>query len=223
MKFLKFAVLAIFASLFFNQAFAEEVTDPSNQPKAPFVQITEYQFAKDEFKINPADYPNGIFVLARKKPIWSAGTFYPKVKAMAETILKTKYGVKIAETQDSASAVLVFNNASDFTDFAEIEAGETDSSGRAIDIASNILANVLAGKLTGPTGIATNGVHLRINNKKGQLAMTLYDKEMSGDSAKGSIMWVKVNYDVDNYMTTTSIFAQMIDIWAKDHVVPSSN
>lgn len=218
MKFLKFAVL-VFASLFLlSSAYAEEA-QPAQQPKVPFVQITNYEFARDEFKINTADFPNGIFVLARKKPIWSSGTFYPKVKAMAENILKTKYGIKIAETQESASAVLVFNNASDFTDLAEIEAGGTDSSGRAVDIASNIFANVLAGKLSGPTGIVTNGVNLRVNNKRGQLAMTLYDKEMNSDSSKTTIMWTKINYDEDNYLTTTSIFAQMIDLWAKDHVV----
>ncbi len=213
-----YGILLILASLMVFKAQAEEAVqtvtkNESQSGQTPLiVRVDKPRFSFDDFQIKPDNFPNGIYVMAMKKPLFRDPVYFPKVGSIVTEKLKN-LGFKIASSPETADAVLTFNGSSELK-FEEIEKGETDRVSRGLTIADNLMGAALGGKLMGNTYVLVNGVTLNLDNKN--VAIEIKIKGVKDESLnKHSALTMYAQYNEDTYVTSEKLVGLLVDEWAK--------
>lgn len=179
----------------------------------PVVQVITTKVIGDEYKISPADFPNGVFVIAQIKPLFRDPVRYDKVGALLANKLQS-YGFKIAAKQEDASATLAFGGL----DFAEIEKGETDRLSRALSIADKVGGSLLGFKLNGAQYVMANGISLQLGKKTSSLGVA-FTGPSQGDKAKRVTSTITAGCSEDTYRVSAILLDMNFNEWAKAHIV----
>jgi hypothetical protein len=188
--------------------------NPSEKPVC--VKVGNAKSKPDEYKISPSQFPNGIFVSVIRKPLFKDPIRFQKVEEILARELK-EYGFKMADSRESASAVISFNTNSDL-DLAEIEKGVTDRVSRGLGVLDEVAGVFLRGKLSGAQAVVANGINLNLSNKRTVLVADL-DNKSQDKKVENSVESMDAYYSENNFETSTKLLILALDEWAKTHVV----
>jgi hypothetical protein len=188
--------------------------NPSENPVC--VKVGNAKSKPDEYKISPSQFPNGIFVSVIRKPMFRDPVRFPNVEKILAAELK-EYGFKIADSSESASAVISFNTNLEL-DLTEIEKGETDRVSRGLSVLDNVAGVFLRGKLSGNQAVMANGISLKLSNKRIALTADL-DNRSQDKKLENSLENMDAYYSEDGYETSTKLLILALDEWAKAHIV----
>lgn len=193
---------------------ADQVAKADDAAKtAPVVQVITTKVIGDEYRISPADFPNGVFVIARIKPLFRDPVQYDKIGALLANKLQS-YGFKIAGKQEDASATLAFGGL----DFDEIEKGETDRLSRALSVADKVGGSLLGFKLNGAQYVMANGISVQLGKKTTSLGIS-FTGPSPGDKVKKATASITVGCSEDTYRVSAILLDMNFNEWAKAHVV----
>jgi hypothetical protein len=209
-----FYMLAVVMGLMAFSVQAEEVAKPA-EANAPVVRISVMEYGGSDEKYSPKDFPNGVIVLAGKRPLFSKPVYSELVDQMLEQNLQ-KRGFKIANNQETAD--VAFYVVSTTIDFSEIDKGQNDNLKRGLSIADDIAGIVLGAKLSGNQTVLTNGVNINLHKSKHTLGVVA---ERKGVKDVASRIAIESAVSEDTPKVSEMLVELMFDEWAKVHIVES--
>jgi hypothetical protein len=213
----RFAWVAAVLALWAGQLHAE--TEQSKQTAAATTPAHQFYARvfdpifnpKDDFKIAVKDYPNGVYVIAKRGSLFSKPKRFDKVEAILAERLKQK-GFKIADNPEVADATVT---AFCSIDFEEIQENKNDTLGRGLSIAGDIIGVVGSAKWTGGQSLMVNGINVQLHKKRHWAVFTVTGHD--GKEQNGGLN-VGVEYNEDTPVVSAALFELIFDEWAKRHL-----
>lgn len=212
MKLMQAAVAVVF-SFAVTSVFAEEAKDYHLQAETP-------KQSQDQFKLNPTDYPHGIYVAAAGG--WS--TTYPKAAAVIQEKLKAR-GFIVTNKIEEADLGINFWSLGIPLDAIEEQSNSASGETVAANIGSAIMTGGISIIASGMslTGKQTGLAQLGGAPIKGPLKLSGRGRITSEEGpTKSGFEEVKYSADDKNPAVYAKLFNLLVDEWIKEYTVDGS-